>query len=80
MTDISIRLSRVDSQAALQQVDRALNRLGSDDELTIVMEAADAHQSEEISNLLAKHHFDFQPVGSHNGNNYILKARRKTKI
>ncbi|SHE74235.1 hypothetical protein [Desulforamulus putei] len=79
MPNISIRLDRVDGQDALKQVEHAMNQVGFADELTIIMESVNARHSDEISDLLAKNHFDFQPVGSHDGNEYILKARRTAK-
>lgn len=79
MPNISIRLDRVDGRDAIKQVEHAMNQVGFEDELTIIMEAVDAHHSDEISDLLEKHHFDFQPVGSHDGNEYIVKARKTAK-
>ncbi|WP_003543562.1 hypothetical protein [Desulfotomaculum nigrificans] len=79
MTDISISLDRVTSGDALQKVDQAIAQIGPEDELTISMEAADAHDADQILALLSRNNFDYQPRGSHNGKKYLITARRRSE-
>ncbi|ABO49868.1 hypothetical protein Dred_1334 [Desulforamulus reducens MI-1] len=77
MTKISIDLDRVDGADALEKIEEAMDEVGLGEELTIKMAAIDAHHSDEISDLLARNDFDFQPIGSHDGKTYTITARKK---
>lgn len=79
MKNITIHLDRVDGNEALKKVASAMRQVGFEDELTITMSAVDAHHSGEISTLLAENHFDYQPIGGHQGDQYVITARRTAK-
>lgn len=49
------------------------------EEVKIIMEAADAHQADELFFLLRREGFDYQPKGSGDGRRYCITARRIKK-
>jgi len=53
-----------------------LARVKPGEEVKIVMEAADAHQADELFFLLRREGFDYQPKGSGDGRRYCITARR----
>lgn len=77
MTDITIDLGSSIEMRDLENVRRQLERLGPDDQIKIRMEAADAHEADEIADELDRQGFDWQPRGSHDGRDYFLVVRRK---
>ncbi|MDK2887253.1 MAG: hypothetical protein PWP72_130 [Thermoanaerobacter sp.] len=79
MADITIHLEPVINEQEIARLQSALNDLGEGDELNIVMEAADAHQADRVTEILEAGGFDYQPRGSHDGRLYQITARRKTK-
>ncbi|MGB9803064.1 hypothetical protein [Desulfofundulus sp.] len=79
MAYLTIHLEPVINERAIEQLQSTLNDLGEDDELDIVMEAADAHQADRVTKILATAGFDYQPRGSHDGRRYHISARRKVK-
>ncbi|MFA7467656.1 MAG: hypothetical protein WCY82_05250 [Desulfotomaculaceae bacterium] len=66
----------IDSRA-VNHVRNTLAQLNYGDEITITVEAADAHQADPIISLLDKNGFDYQSKGGHNGHSYHINARRK---
>lgn len=79
MADITIHLEPVINERGIARLQSALNGLGEDDKLNIVMEAADAHQADQVTEILEAAGFDYQPRGSHDGRLYHITARRKVK-
>lgn len=79
MRDITIHLNPVDGKDAIKKVEAVLNNIGFEDELTIRMANIDAHHSDEVTDLLAKNSFDYQPIGSHDGKEYVITARKTKK-
>ena len=79
MADISIHLDRADGRDTIKKLEQVISQVNFDDELTISLAATDAHHSDEVTDLLAKNHFDYQPIGSHNGKEYIITARKTVK-
>ncbi len=79
MADITIHMEPVISERGRAQLQSTLHNLGEDDQINIVMEAADAHQADQITNILKDAGFDYQPRGSHDGRLYHIIARRKVK-
>ncbi len=77
MADITIHLEPAISGRGLGQLKSALDTLGEEDQLSIVMEAADAHQATRVIKMLEAHGLDYQPRGSHDGRFYYIIARRK---
>ncbi|MDW7649753.1 MAG: hypothetical protein SCK29_01260 [Bacillota bacterium] len=77
MAVITIDLGPQIEMSDLKRVRQQLERLGPDDEIRIVMEAADAHEAAEVAAELERQGFDWQPHGSHDGRDYYLTAKRK---
>ena len=77
MTDIRIDLGPVIEKRDLENLKQRLNGLSPDDQITIRMEAADAHEADLIASELTRQGFDWQPHGSHSGRDYFLTARKK---
>lgn len=46
------------------------------EEVRIILEAADAHEADDLFTLLRHEGFDYQPKGSGNGRCYYVTARR----
>ncbi|WP_334111049.1 hypothetical protein [Thermodesulfitimonas autotrophica] len=46
------------------------------EEVRIILEAADAHEANDLFALLRREGFDYQPKGSGNGRRYYVTARR----
>lgn len=51
-------------------------RMGPDDELTIIVDATDAHETDEVMDELKRNGFEYQPKGSNDGNSYNIIAKR----
>lgn len=79
MANITIHLNRVDGNDAIKKVEQAINEIGPGEQLTITMASFNAHHSDEVTDLLARNHFDYQPIGSHGNEEYIITARRTVK-
>ncbi len=79
MANITIHLNRVDGNEAIKKVEQAISKVGFEDELTITMASFNAHHSDEVTDLLARNHFDYQPIGSHGNEEYIITARKTVK-
>lgn len=77
MSTYTIHLEPEVDDNAIARVRSTLPRVGKDDQLMIVMEAADAHQAGRVMEILEAHGFDYQPRGSHGGRDYHIIAARK---
>jgi len=76
LADITVHLEPVVDHQAIERVRSTLSRMEANDQITIVMESADAHQADRLMELLRTEGFDFQPRGSHQGKHYQVVARR----
>ncbi|QGG49071.1 hypothetical protein [Heliorestis convoluta] len=54
-----------------------IRELDRQDELVIIMNAKDAHQHDKVFEFLRARGLDYQPQGSHDGNEYRVIARRR---
>lgn len=77
MGKITITLQPEIDRRAVDRVRLALSRIGTDEEITITIESADAHQADPIIEVLDENGFDYQAKGSHDGKSYHINARRK---
>lgn len=59
----------------LHKLRDTIPRLGPDDELTLIVDTADAHRTDQLVEELRTHGFDYQPKGSA-GQAYNIVARR----
>lgn len=72
-TVINLRLdSGVDPMIKLRQT---LNQIKPGGHLTIVIERTDAHEADEVFELLDEFGFDYQPKGDED-NRYLIKAKK----
>lgn len=76
MGDITIHLEPMVNNEAIERIKKTLPRVGKDEQLTIVMEAADAHQADRVMEVLKAEGFDYQPRGSNSGDLYHIIAKR----
>lgn len=76
MADIAIHLERAFGEDALRGVENAIAQLSPEDELTIRMAAVDAHEADDVVDVLERNHLDYQPKGSHDGDEYIITAKK----
>jgi hypothetical protein len=74
---ITVNLEPEVDRGAVHRVQSVLHDIGPGDELTIIIESADAHQAASVFELLDENGFDYQPKGGHEGNRYYINARRK---
>lgn len=61
---------------AMEHVRSTLAKMKPGEEISITIEAADAHQADPIISLLDRSGFDYQSKGSHNGRDYHINARK----
>jgi len=59
-----------------RKLEKMLSDVGVDDKVDIVVENADAHQTDQLMNVLHQHGFDYQPQGGHGTSYHILAWRR----
>lgn len=76
MPDIRMTLRHIVSEEDLSQLRSNLKDLAPGDEISIRMEAQDAHQADRVTDELARQGFDYQPRGE-NGHNYFIIAKKK---
>ncbi|HBV97233.1 MAG: hypothetical protein JL50_09175 [Peptococcaceae bacterium BICA1-7] len=76
MADLTIHIEPSVDREAIDRVKNTLSQVNRDDQITIVMEAADAHQADRLMEILRSEGFDYQPRGSHDGRQYLVTARR----
>lgn len=60
----------------VERLKDAIPRLGPDDQLTIIVDATDVHETDEVIGELRRNGFDFQPKGSNDGSHYNIIATR----
>ncbi|MCL6612088.1 MAG: hypothetical protein K6T66_11175 [Peptococcaceae bacterium] len=76
MGDVTIRIEPSVDRQAVEKVRNTLSRVKAGEQVTIVMEAADAHQAGRIMEMIREEGFDYQPRGTHEGDLYQITARR----
>ncbi|MEW6447323.1 MAG: hypothetical protein AB1426_04435 [Bacillota bacterium] len=69
-------LGEVITKEDITRASTLLAQVKPGEEIKIIMEAADAHQADEIFALLRREGFDYQPKGSSDGRQYNITARR----
>ncbi|SKA96158.1 hypothetical protein SAMN05443428_12030 [Caloramator quimbayensis] len=77
MSDYRINFGSAIGPADMNKLYGMLSILGGNDELNIILESADAHQTESILKMLDEHDFDAATKGSSDGLHYNIIARRK---
>ena len=75
MPDFYLHLEPAIEPAQIDYLEKKISQLAPDEQLTIVLEAADAHEADRIMELLAKYNIDYQPRGSHDGRLYYVIGR-----
>lgn len=76
--DISINLGNYENITDIKNLRDVLLDLEKDDEITIVLDATDAHEAEEVFRLLSIYGFEYQTKGDHDGKTvYIIANKRK---
>jgi len=78
MPDIRISLGPVINEKDIERLRSSLENLGPDDQISIQMEAPDAHQTNRITNVLEREGFDYQPRGG-NGTDFYFVAKKRLK-
>ena len=76
MGDRTIHIEPVVDWQSLGKLRNTLSQVKLGEQVTIVMEAADAHQSDRVTDLLKKEGFDYQARGTHDGSRYQVIAKR----
>lgn len=76
MSDITIHIEPPADRLAVERFKNRLSQVKRGDQITIIMEAADAHQADALMETLRKEGFDYQPRGAHDGNSYRVIAKR----
>uniref|UniRef100_A0A7C2IR45 Uncharacterized protein n=1 Tax=Ammonifex degensii TaxID=42838 RepID=A0A7C2IR45_9THEO len=71
-----IDLGRAVNKKDVARLSVLLAQTNPGEEVQIVMEAADAHQADEVFALLRREGFDYQPKGGGDGQRYWITARR----
>lgn len=77
MAEITIDVGSEINERDIAIIRKRLHTIKGEDQLSIRMEAADAHQADGIIDELEKHGFDYQPKGGHEGEYYIIAQRRR---
>ncbi|EYE88928.1 hypothetical protein Q428_05330 [Fervidicella metallireducens AeB] len=54
-----------------------LNVVDKDDEIIITVEASDAHQTNNVINLLERNKFNVHTKGTHDGKTYNISATKR---
>lgn len=77
MREINIDLGPAIDSGDLEIIRAAVSNLIPGDHLILNLEAADAHETERIIDLLEKENMDYQAHGSHTGYHYQIVATPK---
>jgi len=77
MADIFLSIDDLINDRDFSTFKSRLETMAPDDQITIRMEASDAHQADIITSILEQEGFDYQPHGSHSGRDYLITAKRK---
>lgn len=78
MREINIDLGPTINSGDLEIIRAAASKMLPGDHLILNLEAADAHETERIINLLEKENMDYQSHGSHTGYHYQIVATPKS--
>lgn len=74
--NITLDLRMADLQdVAVHRLRQTIPRVGPDDELTILVNSIEAHETDNLVDELKKQGFDFQPKGA-DGTTYNITAKR----
>jgi hypothetical protein len=76
MPDIRMTLGSKITEVDLLQLRNNLKDLGPGDEISIRLEAEDAHQADKITDELARQGVDYQPRGD-DGHRYFIIGKKK---
>ncbi|MGQ9513384.1 hypothetical protein [Thermodesulfitimonas sp.] len=71
-----INLGNAITREDIEHARRLLAGVKPGEEVRIILEAADAHEADDLFTLLRHEGFDYQPKGSGNGRRYYVTARR----
>ncbi|HAA90696.1 MAG: Uncharacterized protein XD63_1689 [Thermoanaerobacterales bacterium 50_218] len=77
MREVNISLGPSISNDDLEVVRTAVTHLRQGDQLTLTVEAADAHETDLVLRLLREAGLDYQAHGSHSGLSYYIIAKKK---
>lgn len=61
MSETTLDLRRMDPYEKKLQLKKALQEVGADDQINILVERFDANQTDYISEILDEQNFDYQP-------------------
>lgn len=79
MREISINLGPSIDQADIEIVKAAMSKMAAGDHLVLNLEAADAHETDRILEILRAADMDFQTHGSHSGQAFYIIATPREK-
>lgn len=79
MREISINLGPSIDPADLEIVKAATSKMAPGDHLVLNLEAADAHETDRILELLRAADMDFHTHGSHSGQTFYIIATPREK-
>lgn len=74
MREISIDLGPSIGTGDIEIIKAATSKMSPGDHLLLNLEAADAHQTDRILDLLEKEELDYQTHGSHSGRSFSIIA------
>ncbi|QCX33796.1 hypothetical protein FDN13_08865 [Caloramator sp. E03] len=78
MSDYRINFGTTIGPADINKLYGMLEIIGDNDSLNIVLESADAHQTDRIMKILDDNDFYATTKGSNDGYHYNITARRRT--
>lgn len=78
MPDLYLHFEPTIESEQISYLEKKLSQITPDEQLTIVIEAADAHQADRLIELLARYDIDYQPRGSHDGRLYYIIGRQRS--
>ncbi|MCL6522592.1 MAG: hypothetical protein K6U79_09525 [Firmicutes bacterium] len=80
MAEVTLDLRpAVDPERDPERVADVLRRLGEEDRLHLLLEAADAHQLDPVIRAVEAAGFGYQPKGGHEGEYHLLVGRDLTR-
>lgn len=77
MADIFIDMGPEIEEERIAYLKKRLSTVKPGQEVAVRVEAADAHQADKVIEVLEQEGFDHQSHGSHSGEDFYLRARRK---
>jgi len=75
--EISINLGNYENVTDIRNLRDVLLDLEKGDKVTIVLDATDAHEAEEVFRLLSIYGFDYQTKGDHDGKTVYIIANKQ---